>query len=178
MRADSVVGIHVLITHEPARLVCADGQESQVHRAEAGANLTEVFPVTGVAGEINLSRADLHDESAPERCDCGFRGPRVDQVLRRRHSDGGRRGIDGLPPVELINSAQPKAFEEGAVPKARDEVRRVHGFQSNQCFDIQVVVVIVRDEDHMNRRQIGKGLVPESRTRRGPRFRNGLARSE
>ena len=156
MRADSIVGIHVLITHEPPRLVCANGQESQVHRAEAGANISEVFPVTGVAGKINLSRADLDDESAPERA-IAAPGASCGPVLCRRHNHVGRRGAHGLPPVELINSAQAEAFEEGAVSKARDEVRGVYGFESNQRLDIEMIVMIMRDENHVNGRQVGKG---------------------
>ena len=78
-------------------------------------------------------------------------------VLRRRQGDLGRRGSDALPPVELINFAQSKAFEEGAVAKTRDEVRRVRALKAQQCFDVEMIVMIMCDEDYVNGRQVLKG---------------------
>jgi len=78
-------------------------------------------------------------------------------VLRRCHDYRRSRGIYALPPVKLIHPAQAEALEEGAVPETGDEVRCVRRLELQECFDIQVVVVIVRDEDQMDRRQIGEG---------------------
>jgi hypothetical protein len=52
MCAQRVIGVHVLVAHALARLVGPDRQECQVHAPQACANVTEVFPVSGVICEI------------------------------------------------------------------------------------------------------------------------------
>ena len=62
-----------------------------------------------------------------------------------------------MPPVEFVDLAQTKALEECTISEAGNEMRRVDRYESQERLDIEVVVVIVGDEDQVNRWQIGKG---------------------
>jgi len=65
MRADRIIGIHVLVPHEPARLIGANGQERQIDAAESFAHLAKMPSVPGVTRKIDLPAARADNESAP-----------------------------------------------------------------------------------------------------------------
>jgi hypothetical protein len=66
MRAHGLLRIHVLVAHEPARFVGADREQREVHDTVALAQLLEMPPVAGVAGEVRLEAAVLNNEAAPQ----------------------------------------------------------------------------------------------------------------
>src|ERR1700722_19086136 len=155
VRTHGIIGIHMLITHEPARLVGANWQQSQIHAAEARVDVSEVLPVASVTREVTLPSVRAHDKSAPKTAVAVSRTA-CRPVLRRCHDHFRLRNLRALPPVELTDAVQAEALEEGTIARARDEGRRVAGFESQQCRDIKMVIVIVADEYDVNRRQIAK----------------------
>src|ERR1700722_6977451 len=54
--------VHVLVGHEPARLVCADRQKCELERAVALSCIAEMpaFAVAGIADEINAAGGRFH----------------------------------------------------------------------------------------------------------------------
>src|SRR5690348_1728233 len=58
VRAHRVCRVHVLLAHEPARLVTADRQERGVGAAETAAQLREQRRVAGVSRVVDLQAAN------------------------------------------------------------------------------------------------------------------------
>ncbi len=65
MSTHRILGIHVLVPHEPAGLVGANGQERNINAAEAFLHRAKMPTVPGVARKIDLAVARAHNESAP-----------------------------------------------------------------------------------------------------------------
>src|SRR5882757_4466196 len=145
----------MLIAHEPAWLVGTNRQECQIHASDPFANVAEVFPVTRIARKIDLWAARAQEESAPKGAIAVTRAT-TRPVLCRGEGNCRVPRFHALPPVELVHRVQAELLEKSSVPEAGDESRRVHFLETQECFDIEVVVVIVRDEHQMDRWQLLK----------------------
>ncbi len=126
---------------------------SATRGADALADLGERIAVTRVAGEEDVTGVMAHDEASPERAIAVawtaagevLHGDRVDG----RDADGGR-----LPPVDLDAARDALLLEECDVPEAGDDRHLVRLGETTQRLDAEVVVVVVADENHVDRRQI------------------------
>jgi len=65
MSTHRILGIHVLVPHEPAWLVGSNGQERDINAAEALAHIPKMTSVSSVTRKIDLAVARADDESAP-----------------------------------------------------------------------------------------------------------------
>ena len=124
-RLHGVLRVHVLLPHEPARLVGSDGQEGHVGDAKFFADEGEVPGQAGIRREEDARASGgsgPEPEAAPERAVAragGAEGP----VLR-----GGEGGVPGavaavdgagLPPVEFRDALQfcRRGAETGGLPR-------------------------------------------------------------
>ena len=66
-RLHGIGRIHVLIAHEPARLIGADGQDRQAKRAVRLRDVTEMLAVSiaGIANYVDFARRRLQHKTRP-----------------------------------------------------------------------------------------------------------------
>ena len=66
-RHDGIGWVHVLIAHEPARLIGADGQDRQAKRAVRLRDVTEMLAVSiaGIANYVDFARRRLQHKTRP-----------------------------------------------------------------------------------------------------------------
>ena len=155
-----LLGAHVHGAHEPARLVGPDREQGRVERPEPPADRAELGVVARIAGEEHPPSPRLHAPAAPQppvAVEEATRG----EVACRRAGDPDRGAshllLDVLPPVQLSRSLDPPARHELGQADGHDPARR--RLQANQAPDgvgVQVVVVVVGDEDQVQRRQLGQ----------------------
>ena len=86
--------------------------------------------------------------------------------MRRRQRDRQRRARRRLPPVELLDTAQAGGSHQPGVPERCDHDRVAGRCQPAQRRPIAVIVVIVAEQDHRDRRRI---LEPDRRLTHAPR---------
>ena len=181
--------VHVLLGHEPARLVGADRDEGDVEaaaqrrrlaRREPFADVGEVFRVAGVAGEEEMQVGREHREAAPERLESVVQ-PAPRPVLHggQHHLDRPRGAGDrvGLPPVELDHAVDAALRQPRLEAQRHDEERRSAGLRGQRADArvVEVVVVVVRDQHQIDVRQFGEreagrdvALRPDEAERRRP----------
>ena len=153
MGANGLVRVHVLLLHEPARLVGADRQQRHVHDSATTADLRELRAVPRVAGEIHGSIGRFDHEPAPQR-PIAIRQSTARPMLRgcAEHARGPYRY--GLPPVELSNATEPVLRQKRTIPEAGHEQRLMRAFQTPQRVEIEVVVMIVADQHQVDTRKL------------------------
>jgi 4-amino-4-deoxy-L-arabinose transferase-like glycosyltransferase len=105
--------IEVDVAHEPAGLVRTDRQQGERHRAEPAADLGEMRPVAGIAGEEHRTPIGLDHEPAPE-CAVPVPGRPGREMLGWRDRERDRIG-GPIPPVELGDSLEPRGSKQAAV---------------------------------------------------------------
>src|SRR5215831_8549318 len=82
------------------------------------------------------------------------------EMLRRRSRDGHGLHLGVLPPVELRNSPRRNtpAFQASAYAERRDDRRVGARFGERQNgWAVQMIVMIMRQDDRIERRQRGEG---------------------
>jgi hypothetical protein len=148
--------VHVLVAHEPARLIGADRQDGEAEWAVALARLAEsqAVAVARIGHVINAAARRLHDEAHPQRLVA------VEQAARRPvpQRDQGDRDIGGerdpLVPVEsLRRDGGIVGAHHGVVAERGDHSRPVGGGQARQRRHIEVIVMAVRHQHRIDRRQ-------------------------
>ncbi len=139
----------------PRRVIRADFEHHQVERAESLRDLGVLRRQAGVAAEEDRVLRASHDERRPER-----RIPAPDgatrEVLRRRRGNAhpAARKVEALPPIELRDPlcgdaprlevrAHAEGRHDGHIELCDLEDRRV----------VEVIVVVVRDDDGVERRE-------------------------
>jgi hypothetical protein len=78
-------------------------------------------------------------------------------VLRWRAHDADAAELVLLPPVQLLDAGDTLLREPASEPERHDEDRVVSGGETLHRGDIQVIVVIVRDHDHVDGRKALEG---------------------
>src|SRR5207237_537579 len=87
----------------------------------------------------------------------GFETGRPSLVPERASREGRRRHarereaarLRRLPPVELLDVGDPEIGEPRLHPERNDEVRAMRGVEPLHGRDVEVVVMVVRDRDHV-----------------------------
>ncbi len=143
--------LHALV---PLGHEAADGKQRDLEVRKALSDLFEVAPPTGVPGEIDRARGPAHDEAAPEHR-VAVEEAAIGMVPGGNGRDrDARSDLRGLPPVEIVASSDALALEKDAAPHSDEDGRLIVLPQSAQRRDVHVVVVIVRDNDGVDPRQI------------------------
>ncbi len=102
-----------------------------------------------------LQARALDHPRAPERA-VGVPQCALAPVLHGREGEGERAVAARLPPVVLLDALDPVLAEPGGEPKRDQEERsaRGRGSQAPHRVQVEMVVVVVRDEDHVDARQL------------------------
>jgi hypothetical protein len=152
--------VHVLVGHEPARLVCADRQKCELERAVALSCIAEMpaFAVAGIADEINAAGGRFDHERGPQR------HVAVRQITRRPMPRRNERhrcvGADLHAIVPIMSLGRDRLIvraHDRIVAERHDNARAVSGGKPRQRCDIKMVVMRMRDQDDIDRRQVRKG---------------------
>src|SRR6185369_8422681 len=122
---DGFFRIHVEITHEPARLIGADGEQRRIERPVARADRLEFRMKTGVPREVDAPAAGVTDGiSAPQRvapvAECT-----AAEMHRGRRGDAQRPDRALLPPVQLDDGAAHAALGGECAELEREDPRGV-----------------------------------------------------
>jgi len=157
-----LLGIEVLLLHEPGRTVAADRKQRGQQTGEAAADLGEAVEPGSVAGVVDALRPSLDDVASPQRA-VGSEDTPPGPVARRDQGHDQAVDLGRLPPLELHHRAPPTRAQPPAEPGRRHHRhlrrQRAHG------TGIEVVEVVVRDEHRADRRQCVR---PQPRWRMSP----------
>ena len=125
MSADGVVGIHVLVPHEPAGLVGTNGQKRNINAAEALAHLAKMPTVPRIAGKIDLAPARADNESTPQGAIAVARPPARPMLgrcqgyfCRTCRPPVCSRHFHALPPVQIVGRADAELLQKSTVTEA------------------------------------------------------------
>jgi len=152
--ADRIGRREVDARHEPARAKGADRQQRQPWRAQPLPYLFEMDAITRVAREIDGPVGTIQVIACPER------GIPIAQAAGREVTgrDGGDRQRlvwrQGLPPVEFLDSRDPRLLQQCGIAQTHDEQGIMGLCQTFQSRQIQMVVVVVAHDHHVDRREI------------------------
>ena len=150
----------MLIAHEPARRIGADRENCQAERTIKLARFAEMVAVAIAAvGDMqNAAGRRLNHEAGPERLVA------IEQAARRpmphwhhRHRDIAAQGHAHVPVIGLDARRGSMTPDNAVVPERRDDPRAVRRRQSRQGGNVEMVVVAMGDERHIDRRQRIKG---------------------
>ena len=112
--------------------------------------------IRGVPGEVDLARRRRHAPATPQR-PVAVAEPARAEVPRRRAPDGKLADARFLPPVELEGVARAALPYERRQPEGHEPPRlRMRRGQTPHGAVIQVVVVIVREQHGVDRREPGE----------------------
>ena len=153
----------MLRAHELARLVAADRDQRQVEAAAVGEMLADVGEIAAVAGVSGVDQPELrrqHRESAPERA-LSVEGRAAGPVPGGRQHELDAALDMRLPPVQLDHPqpGQAQVVEPGLELQRHDEQRRAARLccQRPHRGLVEVVIVVVRDQHHVDVRQLRGG---------------------
>ena len=148
---------HVYGPHEPARLISPDRNNCCVKRPEATDNLAKIRVETCVAREEDPVPANTDNPPAPEsRVPIPRVSPR--EMLRWSAARRYRSHVTLLPPVKLCYMSCALAFQKVAYAKGGYPFRVwKSGSEATHGLLIEVIVMVVRDEDGVNGRELLEG---------------------
>src|SRR5262249_59814146 len=116
---------------------------------EPVADLLESAEVSRVAGEVEALGLAGHHPAAPEAA-VAIRERPAGEVLRRNTRQR-HLALDALiPPVELVDVGDAEVREPALEAERDEELRTMLGGQPLDRRDVQMVVVVVRDEHDVN----------------------------
>jgi hypothetical protein len=156
-RVERVLGSEMHVA--PRRMVAADLQHHEVEPAEALADRAVLRRQAGIAAEEHRVPRRADDHRRPQR-GVAVPQPAPREMLRRpgRDRKPGIRQRVGFPPVELgdLPGRHAPGFQVHADAEGRDEGHATLRQLAHGCA-IEVVVVVVRDDDGVDRRQRAQG---------------------
>jgi len=120
--------VHMLIAHEPSRLIAAHWNLREVESAEARGDVGEVTAVAGVAAVVHRVALVLHHKAAPQRFAAVEQRARR-PVLRGHQAhlyavDVGITQHMSLPPVQSAHCGDAFALQPDVHAQGHDEQRR------------------------------------------------------
>ena len=151
--------IHMLVAHEPARLVGPDRQNGELEWPVAIARAAEMpaVAVAGIGDEIDSPGRSLNHERRPQR------HVAVGQATRRPMERGNQRrrnsGADINPLMPIVGFGRDcgiMILHDCVIAERRDDARAMRGRQPRQRGDIEMIVVSVRHQHDIDRRQVRK----------------------
>ena len=111
-------------------------------------------PHPGVARKINISCRAVNDVTAPERGVAVTQPP--PRKMLRRHAGHIEfvRDLRRFPPIKFDSVVDLAGVEERTIPETAYKPRLMLCLQSNQCRDIQMIVMVMADEHDIDWRQV------------------------
>ncbi len=155
-RLHRVRRIHVLILHEPARLIGADRQYRQPQRPVLFGDAAKMlaFAVAGIADDVEFAGRRLQHETRPQRLVAvgqSARRPVSRRHQRHRHAVA---EFDAILPVERLGFDGGVRVAHGdIVAERRDHARREFRREFRQRREIEMVVMAMRDQHDVDLRQ-------------------------
>ena len=154
MSQDGVFRVHVLVLHEPTRLIGANGQQSEIHDAVARVNLLEVPSISGVACEEDLVPAGLDDEAGPKGAISIGKGSHRPVLGGRGDDLGPFADFNLIPPIALCYAGQSLALQDGTIAQRRDDHGLIGLRDIAERVDIHVIVMIVAHQKQIDLGQV------------------------
>ena len=170
VRLDDLLRSHV--DERPRRPVRADAHQRHVEGPVPQPDLLVAVEVAGVAAVEDLVPAARDDPRAPERR-VAIGEPASREVPRGRRRQCHARDLRLLVPVELLNLRRRDApLLQVRADAERDEEARAALGERLDRLHVEVIVVVVRDQDRVDARQLVQGdrrLEEAARTDQGRR---------
>lgn len=148
---NGLLGTHVYVPEILAGQIRADGQADEVDGTEPVADFFEAGKVAGVPSEEEIILIGSSDPAAPESA-AMIDKTSVRVMLGRSTGKLDTTVREGVPPVELMIGGDTYALEFGTKPEGHNE-HRVAGQPLDRRL-VEVVVVVVGQKHHIDRRQI------------------------
>ncbi len=145
--------IHVHRLHEPARLICANGQNCGVERSKSRRDLTKFRMQCSVSREKNASLTKSYHPSTPQGV---VPVPRIPsrEVLRGGTGNRDVSQLERIPPIQLGHESSTAARQEPADPERYEPLHRREAlYQPPYGTVVEMIVVVVRNEGSVNERQ-------------------------
>src|SRR5688500_14845553 len=154
---DSVIGIEMNGLHEPARLVRTHGNRADSEWTKPLTDARELRMCPGIASVKEAPRRSRDRESAPQRAIAVEWRARA-EVSRRRTRDGGVSHAPFLPPVQFCDVAHTERSHEAAESQGNHPLcTRLRCGEGSHCPRVEMVVVVVREEDDVDRWKLVDG---------------------
>ena len=155
-RLHRVFRIHVLVAHEPARLIGADRQDREPQRSVCFGDAAEMASVaiTGIADDVEFAGRRLQHKTRPQRL-VAVEQPARRPVPRRhqRHRDAIAE-LDAILPVKAFGFDRVvRIAHDEVIAERRDHPRRRFCSDPRQRQYIEMVVVAVRHQHDVDVRQ-------------------------
>ena len=150
----------MLVAHEPARLVGADRQDGELERPVALARAAEI---AGRRRSRNRRRNRCCPPGASITNDAHSDMLRSDRLRADQCRVGTSVTATPAPSSTRSSQSKPSAAiaaiviaHDGVVAERRDDARAMRGGEPRQRRDIEMIVVAVRHQHDVDRRQVGK----------------------
>lgn len=149
----------VLALHEPARLVSAERQVGQTETPVffGGGMIVETPVKTGIAYMVDLATGRFQNKGRPQRHAPIIQPARRPVVARLEMDFDSGTNLKHIAPIARGNlrCLNPGA-DDNIIAKRRDEVGFVVNVKLLQRLQIQMIIMIMRDQHEIDRRQICK----------------------
>src|SRR5262249_19251274 len=142
--------------HDRWRPIGANRDGREIERSEAGARLLEAIEVPGVAAEVEAAaRADDGPGRPQTTVPVPWRALR--EVLGGNADEAEAAIVFRLPPVLLLDSRDAVVGEPLGETERHQEERSGRRSQLRDRRQIEMIVVIVRDDHNVDARKIAEG---------------------
>ena len=171
MGLHGVVGVHVVVAHKPARGVGANRQGGKAQRAEALVDQFEFRPQATVTGKQHRPFGRVEHKAQPQAA-VGVVAGACRPVL---HGHGMQAELlvqrQALPPVQLDDIGEAALANQPAIAQTCDHLGQREALgQLAQAEQVEVVVVVVADQNQVNRRQLVEAQAGRVITLRADKF--------
>ena len=159
--------------HDRTGQIRSDRNGGQVERTQAIANLLEDRIIACVSSEKDSLRVSGHSPRAPKPL-VPIPESTAREMLSRETGHGETFDPSALPPIQLFHLRDADLHKPRFESQGDKKYRMVQLGQSSDCFQIKMIIVIMRDKDQINGGQILKWYPWRDqtlRTRKGDRAR-------
>src|SRR5262249_51098807 len=139
--------VHVLVAHERARFVGADGEDRELEWAEAFARHAEMMTgaIAGIADVIDAARGRVEDESRPQRLVAVVKTALGPVAHGRECYSDVRAEFHLIVPVEGLCS-DAVVPQNPVIAERHHEARTMCGGEGRKRRRIEMIVMAMRDE--------------------------------
>ncbi len=156
-RANRFFGVHVLGSHEPAGLIGADRQEGDIQTAMTGRDVMKV-PAAGearIACKVNGTTCTAQNEGCPERMISIVGGPSRPMMGWLGESQNTGCEFDAVAPIQTrYRDVRVLCADDGVIPERSQNSWLVAFPETHKSWDIQVIVVVMRDQHRIDAGQV------------------------
>src|SRR5437763_4704831 len=135
--------------HDRTGQIRSDRNGGQVKRTQANANLLEDRIIACVSSEKDSLRVSGHSPRAPKPL-VPIPESTAREMLSRETGHGETFDPSALPPIQLFHLRDADLHKPGFESQGDKKYRMVQLGQSSDCFQIKMIIVIMRDKDQIN----------------------------